>query len=55
MTLLFLILIKTSFDQRVKKSKNGFPIVFSNIAWPMRGGNFRDTIWVVLSFKLIFT
>ena len=38
------------FGQYLKKSKNGFPIVFSNLARPMGGGNFRDTILVIQSF-----
>ena len=39
------------FDQFKKRSKkNGIPFVFSNLARPMVGGNFTDTIWVILSF-----
>ena len=41
---------KERFDQYLKKSKNGFPIVFSNLAPPMGGCNFGDAIWVILSF-----
>ena len=43
----YVITIQNFFlDQYFKKSKNEFPIVFSNLARPMVGFFFIDTIWV---------
>ena len=33
-----------------EKSKNGFTIVFSNIAQPMEGYYYRDSAWVIKGF-----
>ena len=37
------------YGECLEKSKNGFPIVFSNLARPIGGGNFRYTIWAIKS------
>ena len=55
--LIFYFIQFESFVQKNCSSKINFPhyLKKKNLSWPMGGGYFRDTIWVILSFQLIFT